>query len=96
VNWTVALGRDPKAAPTDAKPGKDVSDWFELSPAPWFSMALCDPNSFPQATSAPNSDSNAPTCVGSNCTTGLGGGSAFMEMQSYPPGSFAPVRRRSG
>ncbi len=47
VNWTLTLGRDPKAAPTDAHPGHDVSDWFELSPAPWFSMALCDPNSFP-------------------------------------------------
>ena len=33
------------------------------------------------------SDSNAPTCIGPNCTTGLGGGSAFMEMQFYPPGN---------
>jgi hypothetical protein len=87
VSWTLSLGKDPKAAPTDAKPGKDVSDWFELSPAPWFSMALCDPNSYPQTACTPESDSNAPTCFGPNCTTAnSGGGSAFMEMQFYPPG----------
>ena len=49
VTWTLTIGRDPALAPTDANPGHDVSHWFELSPAPWFSMALCDPNSFPQA-----------------------------------------------
>ena len=72
VNWTITLGRDPKAAPTDVDPGHDVSHWFELTPAPWFSMALCDPNSFPQTSCTPKSDSNAPTCIGPNCTTGLG------------------------
>ena len=87
VTWTLSIGRDPALAPTDANPGHDVSHWFELSPAPWFSMALCDPNSFPQAPCTPNSDSNAPTCFGPNCTSGLGGGSAFMELQLYPPGN---------
>jgi hypothetical protein len=87
VSWTITLGRDPKASPTDAHPGKDVSNWFELSPAPWFSMALCDPGSFPLTSCTPESDSNAPTCVGPNCVSGLGGGSAFMEMQLYPPGN---------
>ena len=88
VTWTVTLGRDPKAAPGDANPGRDVSHWFELTPAPWFSMALCDPNSYPQTPCTPNSDSNAPTCFGPNCTTATsGGGSTFMEMQLYPPGN---------
>ena len=87
VTWTITLGKDPKAAPTDAHPGRDVSHWFELTPAPWFSMALCDPNSFPLTSCAPESDSNAPTCIGPNCINGLGGGSAFMEMQFYPPGN---------
>jgi hypothetical protein len=81
VTWTVTLGRDPKAAPGDAHPGKDVSHWFELSPAPWFSMDICDPESFPQAACTPESDSNAPT------STSLGAGSAFMELQLYPPGN---------
>jgi hypothetical protein len=86
VDWTVTLGRDPIAAPGDAVPGKDVSHWFELSPAPWFSMSLCDPNSYPQTPCTPNSDSNAPTCFGPNCVTAnSGGGSAFLEMQLYPP-----------
>ncbi len=86
VNWTIALGRDPKAAATVAHPGHDVSHWVELSPAPWFSMAMCDPNSFPLTPCTPKSDANAPTCTVANCVSGLGGGSAFMEMQFYPPG----------
>jgi len=80
ITWDETLGADPSAAPTDATPGSDVSHWFELTPAPWLSMALCDPNSYPQAPCKPNSDSNAPTA------TFNGGGSTFMEMQLYPPG----------
>ncbi len=95
VNWNVTLGRDPTAAPTATKPGHDVSHWFELSPAPWFSMAMCDPGSYPQAPCTPNSDSNAPTCFGPNCTGGQGGGSAFMEMQLYPPGNAPFVDNES-
>lgn len=90
VTWTETLPRDPSAAPTVQTPGSDVSHWFELSVAPWFSMAMCDPNSYPQNGCAPESDANAPTCVGTQ-TSGCypGGGSAFMEMQLYPPG-FPP------
>ena len=83
VAWTFTLGTDPAAAPTDAKPGGDVSHWFELTPAVWFSMPICDPQSYPLLPCTPDSDSNAPS--------GLypGGGSAFLEMQFYPPG-FGP------
>jgi hypothetical protein len=87
VTWSETLPRDPSAAPTVQTPGSDVAHWFELSVAPWFSMAMCDPNSYPQASCTPQSDANAPTCTGvntSNCFSG--GGSAFMEMQFYPPG----------
>jgi hypothetical protein len=80
ITWAETLGADPSAAPTDANPGSDVSHYFQLTPAPWFSMALCDPNSYPQAPCKPNSDSNAPTSAFN------GGGSTFMEMQLYPPG----------
>jgi hypothetical protein len=87
ISWTETLPRDPSAAPTDSSPGKDVTHWFELSPAPWFSMAICDPGSYPQAPCKPESDSNAPTCVGASTTNcSSGGGSAFMEFQLYPPG----------
>jgi hypothetical protein len=83
VTWLEKLGSDPTAAPTVATPGSDVAHWFELSIAPWFSMAMCDPNSYPQQACKANSDANAPS------STFAGGGSAFMEMQFYPPG-FAP------
>jgi len=90
VTWSETLPRDPSAAPTVTHPGADVTHWFELTAAPWFSMAMCDPNSYPQTPCTPESDANAPTCTGAQ-TTGCypGGGSAFMEMQFYPPG-FPP------
>jgi hypothetical protein len=44
----------------------------------WFSMALCDPNSgFVRGPCIPNSDENNPNTAGS----------AFLEMQFYPPGN---------
>jgi hypothetical protein len=52
---------------------------FELFPAVWFAMALCDPNSFPNGACIPDSDQNTPFLAGS----------AFMELQFYPPG-FPP------
>jgi hypothetical protein len=81
VTWQLTLGSDPAAAPTATSPGNDVSHWFELTPAPWLSMALCDPQSYPITPCKANSNSNAPK--GSY----PGGGSAFMEMQFYPPGN---------
>src|SRR5437660_9475783 len=38
VTWTETLPRDPRAPVTNNHPGSDVSHWFELSLAPWFSM----------------------------------------------------------
>jgi hypothetical protein len=74
VSWSLTLGSDPAAAPTATSPGDDVSHWFELTPAPWLSMAICDPNSYPQLPCKANSDSNAPE------GQYPGAGSAFMEM----------------
>jgi len=87
VSWTQTLPTDPAAAPTVATPGSDVTHWFELSPAPWFSMAQCDPKSYPQLPCSPRSDDNAPGAQGA---TYPGAGGAFMELQFYPPG-FAPI-----
>src|ERR1700732_318394 len=51
---------------------------FENFIAFWFSMALCDPNSgFVRGPCIPDSDKNTP----------LSTGSAFLEMQFYPPGN---------
>jgi hypothetical protein len=77
------LPMDPSALPTVKKPGKDVTHWFELSVAPWFSNVVCDPNSAPLTPCKPVSDSNAPK------GKYPGGGSGFVELQFYPPG-FAP------
>ena len=74
---------DPSALPTVKNPGKDVTHWFELSIAPWFSTVVCDPNSAPLTGCKPVSDSNAPK------GKYPGAGSAFVELQFYPPG-FAP------
>jgi hypothetical protein len=80
VTWTETLPRDPVATPTVKTPGSDVTHWFELSVAPWFSMALCNPRSYPLNPCTPNSDSNAPR------GQFTGGGSSFLEVQFYPPG----------
>ena len=97
VVWTETLGKDPAAPPTDSVPGSDVDHWFQLTPAPWLSMSLCDGNSYPQTPCTPKSDVNAPKCLGAACGAGtfVGGGSAFMEMQFYPPG-FPPWVDGSG
>jgi hypothetical protein len=88
VTWTETLGTDPVATPTVATPGSDVTHWFELSLAPWFSMALCNPYSYPQTSCTPNSDSNAPRqgYPGAPRHGYPGGGSSFLEVQFYPPG----------
>jgi hypothetical protein len=80
VTWTETLPNDPTADPTVNTPGSDVTHWFELSVAPWFSMALCNPDSYPLNPCTPNSDSNAPS------GKYTGGGSSFLEVQFYPPG----------
>jgi hypothetical protein len=69
--------------PTVARPGRDVTHWFELSVAPWFSTDVCDPHSAPLLPCRPESDSNAPH------GRYPGAGAAFVELQFYPPG-FAP------
>ena len=83
VTYVERLGRDPSQLPTVRNPGNDVTHFFELTVAPWFSMNLCDPNSAPLTPCTPVSDSNAPH------GSFPGGGNAFMELQFYPPG-FAP------
>ena len=87
VTWTETLGADPSALPQVSHPGSDISHWFELTPAQWFSMQVCDPESYPQLPCTPNSDANAPK-EDFVPVSGVypGGGSAFVELQLYPPG----------
>ena len=83
LSYVQTLPRDPKALPTVHGPLKDTTHFFELMPALWYAMALCDPNSYPLLPCKPDSDSNTPH------GNYPGGGSAFLELQFYPPG-FAP------
>ena len=83
---------DPKVMPNQAG---TAGTWnFQLHPAFWLGMALCDNQSAPEFTHAactPNSDSNifdgeneaAPDYIGHHP------GTAFLEVQFYPPG-WAP------
>jgi hypothetical protein len=79
MTYKVRLPREPAGAYSNGK-----SYDFELSPAFWFGMAMCDSYSYPQTTSkcTPDSDSNAVNVA----TSTQHPGSAYMELQFYPPG----------
>ncbi len=70
VQYSLVLPREHRLPATQT---------FENQIAFWFSMAMCDPNSYPQNPCTPNSDTNNPSVAGS----------ALEELQFYPPG-FAP------
>jgi hypothetical protein len=82
MTYVMKLPRDPKKAPTAN--GK-VVDYAQLSPAPWFGLPICDPKSYPQNPCTPDSDTNSGLISDPNAA-----GSAFMELQLYPPG-FTPA-----
>jgi hypothetical protein len=69
---------DPSKAPTTSG---SVTKYGELSIGPWFGLPMCDPNSYPQNPCTPDSDSNSGLISNPNAA-----GSAFMELQLYPPG----------
>jgi hypothetical protein len=81
MTYFTKLPVDPKKAPTA---NGSVTKYAELSVAPWFGLPMCDPNSYPQNPCKPDSDSNSGLISDPNAA-----GSAFMELQFYPPG-FAP------
>ncbi len=47
MTYVMRLAKDPKRKPTISPNGKTVSDYAELSPAPWFGLPICDPGSYP-------------------------------------------------
>jgi hypothetical protein len=77
MTYLAKIPVDPRRAPT---PSGSVTNYGQLSVAPWFGLPICDPNSYPQNPCTPDSDSN----VGLNVANAAG--SAFMELQLYPPG----------
>jgi hypothetical protein len=78
MTYVMKMSTDPAAAPTAN--GK-VVDYAQLSVAPWFGLPMCDSNSYPQNPCTPDSDTNSGLISNPN-----GAGSAFMELQFYPPG----------
>ena len=83
MTYFMKLSTDPTAALT-AHAGANTTDYAELSPAPWFGLPICDPLSYPINPCTPQSDSN-----GGAINDPSAAGSAFMELQFYPPG-FPP------
>jgi len=82
MTYAMKLPRDPKAPPTA---NGSVVDYAQLSPAPWFGLPICYGNSYPQNPCTPDSDTNSGLISDPNAA-----GSAFMELQFYPPG-FTPA-----
>jgi hypothetical protein len=81
MTYFMRLPVDPKRQPTATG---SVTDYNELSVAPWFGLPLCDPNSYPVNPCQPDSDKNSGAISDPKAA-----GSAFMELQLYPPG-YAP------
>jgi hypothetical protein len=81
MTYLMKVSRDPAKAPTASG---SVTDYGQLSVAPWFGLPICDPNSYPQNSCTPDSDTNSGLISDPGAA-----GSAFMELQFYPPG-FTP------
>jgi len=81
IRWQFTLPKDPSPN-NPLTPGKAYN--FELRPAFWFGMAMCDTQSFPEqiSTCTPDSDKN----IVDPAISPVHAGEAFMELQFYPPG----------
>jgi hypothetical protein len=109
ATYNLTLPNDPPKLPRQDGSGGTFN--FQLHPAFWFGMAICDDQSAPNpggsalgANVACTPDSDANIYNNSDATSshyiGLHPGTAFMEMQFYPPGwvqkpfgdSCAPTR----
>jgi hypothetical protein len=89
ATYQVTLPSDPPVQPNQAG---TAGTWnFQLHPALWFGMALCDNQSAPEFTHAPcTPDSDTNIFDGTNPAgadyIGKHPGTAFLEVQFYPPG----------
>ncbi len=83
MQYELKLPSDP--APTPLTRGKSFN--FELHPAFWFGMAMCDTQSYPEL--LPNCTADSDKNIVDPAISPYHTGTAFMEMQFYPPG-WAP------
>ncbi len=95
MQWHLRLPTDPPTKSGGVPKSSKQSFNFQLHPTFWFGMAMCDTQSdhnpgrvgcTPDSNSNifDNPDPNAPDSISKHP------GSAFMEMQFYPPGWVAP------
>ena len=93
----LTLPKDPPKLPKQNGTGGTFN--FQLHPAFWYGMALCDTQSAPEFTDqcTSNSDSNIFDSANPAAADYIGKhpGTAFMEMQFYPPG-WAPFQLPGG
>jgi hypothetical protein len=88
ITYNVTLPDDPPTKPqTDGSGGT----WnFQLRPAFWFGLTVCDSESAPEYTKTCSPDSDANNLVGTNPALpdyiGRHPGNAYMELQFYGPG----------
>jgi len=78
MTYVTKIPVDPPIPPTSSG---SVTDYGQLSVAPWFGLSMCDPESYPENPCTPDSDSNLGAI-----SNPADAGSAFMELQLYPPG----------
>lgn len=90
-HYLLRLPKDPPTLPNQAGTGGTFN--FQLHPAFWFGMVMCDTQSAPEFTNVcrPDSDDNVFDDPNPASPRYLGRhpGGAFMEMQFYPPGWVA-------
>ncbi len=93
----LTLPKDPPKLPK--QDGSSGTFNFQIHPAFWFGMAMCDTQSAPEFTNQCTPDSDANIFDGQNPNAadyiGKHPGTAFMEMQFYPPG-WAPFELPGG
>ena len=86
--YLLRLPKDPPTLPNQQGTGGAFN--FQLHPAFWFGMAMCDNQSFPEYTPrcVPDSDRNIATSTGPSPPGYIGKhpGAAYMDMQFYPRG----------
>ncbi|HEX9074341.1 MAG TPA: hypothetical protein VF932_01115 [Anaerolineae bacterium] len=89
--YVLTLPKDPPTLPKQDGTGGTFN--FQLHPAFWFGMAMCDSQSSPNPGAPCAADTDANIFDSANPTApdyiGKHPGTAFMEMQFYPPG-WAP------
>ena len=96
VKWIIHLPKDPPVMPL---PFGNISWNFQLHQAFWVGMILCDTESAPEFTKecSPNSNRNIREDIhpASPRYIGKQPGSAYMQLQFYPPGWVAWPRDTS-